>query len=527
MKILTAAQMQRIDRLTTERYGVPSLTLMENAGRNVVDFLEAHLAPLASHRILILCGKGNNGGDGMVVARMLREQGLTPRVLLFADPEGLRGDAAINWARLRTSGLPEIVENLETWRAVVPSLSDTSLIIDALLGTGIAKPLEGFLLEVVRDVNSQFGYARVVAVDLPTGISADTGNLIGAYLRTDYSVTFTSPKIAHVFTPACDHLGEWRVTQIGTPGEALETDASLDLNLVERSGAVWIAAPRLAEANKGTYGHALIFAGSVGKTGAAAMASRAALRAGAGLVTAATAKSAQPLVAMANLEVMTVPLPEVEEGSISSRALEGPELDRLMEKKTVLAVGPGLGNHPDTGEFVRTVVNKYPLPLVLDADGLNAFAGRMDLFRRDLRPPGAAVFTPHPGEMARLTGNSIEEIQSNRIEIARGFAREYGVTLVLKGHRTLTALPDGQVYVNPTGNPGMAKGGTGDVLTGIVAGLLAQFSKHPVGEVVTAAVYLHGLAGDLAAEEFGQQSMLAGDLLENIPSAYKKLASAG
>lgn len=527
MKILTAAQMQRIDRLTTERYGVPSLTLMENAGRNVVEFLNSHLAPLPTHRILILCGKGNNGGDGMVVARLLREQGLSPRVLLFADPEGLRGDAAVNWARLRTSGLPEIVENSELWKSIVPSLGDTTLIIDAILGTGIAKPLEGFLLEVVRDVNEQFRTATVAAVDLPTGISADTGSLIGEHLRADHSITFTAPKIAHVFTPACDHLGAWRVTQIGTPAEALETDPSLDVNYVERSRVAWVAAPRAADANKGTYGHALIFAGSVGKTGAAAMASRAALRAGAGLVTVATAKSAQPLVAMANLEVMTAPLPEVEEGSISSRALEGPELDRLIERKTVLAVGPGLGNNPETGEFVRTVVNNYPLPLVLDADGLNAFAGRMDLFRRDLRPAGASVFTPHPGEMARLTGKSVEEIQSNRIGIARGFAREYGVTLVLKGHRTLTALPDGQVWVNPTGNPGMAKGGTGDVLTGIVAGLLAQFSKHPVGEVVAAAVYLHGLAGDLAAEEFGQQSMLAGDLLESIPSAYKKLASAG
>jgi ADP-dependent NAD(P)H-hydrate dehydratase / NAD(P)H-hydrate epimerase len=525
MKILTAAQMQYIDRLTTERYGVPSLTLMENAGRNVVDFLTTRLSPLAGHRIVILCGKGNNGGDGLVVGRLLRDLGLNPRVLLFADPEGLRGDAAVNWARLRTSGLPEIVEDSSSWQAAVATLNEPTLIVDALLGTGIAKPLEGFLLEVVSDVNRKFPSTKVLAVDLPTGISADTDHLIGEYMRADYSVTFTAPKIAHVFPPACDHLGEWLVTQIGTPAEALESDASINLNLVEKRDVAWIAAPRAVDANKGTYGHALMLAGAIGKTGAAAMSSRAALRAGAGLVTVATAKSALPILASSSMEVMTEPLAETEEGAISIRALDGPELDRLVEKKTVLAVGPGMGSQLETAELIRTVVNKYSLPLVLDADGLNAFAGQMDLFRQDTRPSGMTVFTPHPGEMARLTGRTIADIQSNRVEIAREFAQKYGITLILKGYRTLTASPDGQVWVNPTGNPGMAKGGTGDVLTGILAGQIAQFPTHPMGEVAAAAVYLHGLAGDLAAEEFGQQSMLAGDLLESIPKAYKKLSS--
>ena len=267
----------------------------------------------------------------------------------------------------------------------------------------------------------------------------------------------------------------------------------------------------------------LILAGSMGKTGAAAMAARAALRAGAGLVTVATAKSALPIVATLGVEFMTEALPETEDGAISLRALEGELLDKLVARKTVLAVGPGIGSHPETAEFVRAVVNKYSLPLVLDADGLNAFAGRMESFRQDVRPAGTTVFTPHPGEMARLTGKTIAEIQSHRVAVAREFSQQFGVTLVLKGFRTLIASPDGQVWVNPTGNPGMAKGGTGDVLTGMTAGLLAQFPTHPVGEVATAAVYLHGLAGDLAAEELGQHSMLAGDLLEKIPQAYKEL----
>jgi ADP-dependent NAD(P)H-hydrate dehydratase / NAD(P)H-hydrate epimerase len=523
MKILTSSEMQRIDRLTTERYGVPSLTLMENAGRSVVEFAVSRLGPLASHQIVVLCGKGNNGGDGLVVARLLREEGFKLRVLLFADPKDLRGDAAVNWARLRSSGLPEIVADREAWQTIAPTLAGTTLFVDALLGTGLAKPLEGFLLEAVRDINAGYATAKVLAVDLPTGISADFGELIGENMRADFSVTFTAPKIAHVFPPACERLGEWVVTQIGTPAEALESDTSLFLNFASQQDVAWIAKPRAAAAHKGSFGHVLILAGSVGKTGAAAMAARAALRAGAGLVTVATAKSAQPVIATLGMELMTEPLPETPDGTISLRALEDPRWEKLVAGKTVLAVGPGIGAHPETAEFVRTVVNKYPLPLVLDADGLNAFAGHMESFRQGTRPSGTAVFTPHPGEMARLAGQTTAEIQAHRVAVAREFSEKHGVTLVLKGFRTLIASPDGNVEVNPTGNPGMAKGGTGDVLTGLTAGLLAQFPSHPVGELATAAVYLHGLAGDLAAGEFGQHSMLAGDLLEKIPQGFKKL----
>jgi NAD(P)H-hydrate epimerase len=268
----------------------------------------------------------------------------------------------------------------------------------------------------------------------------------------------------------------------------------------------------------------LILAGSLGKTGAAAMAARAALRAGAGLVTVATAKSALPIIATLGMEFMTEALPETEDGAISLRALDGQRFDKLVAGKTVLAVGPGIGAHPETAELVRTVANKYSLPLVLDADGLNAFAGHMEFFRQDLRPPGATVFTPHPGEMARLTGKTTAGIQAQRAAVAREFAQQFGVTLVLKGFRTLIAGPDGQVWVNPTGNPGMDTGGTGDVLTGLIAGLWAQFPNRPVSAVATAAVYLHGLAGDFAAGDLGQPSMLAGDLLERVPRAFKLLA---
>ncbi len=522
MKILTAAQMQRIDRLTTERFGVPSLTLMENAGRGVVEFLAERFAPLDQQRITLVCGRGNNGGDGFVVARLLREKGLKPRVLLLADPKTLNGDAAVNLKRLAEFGAPEIVENDAAWQRMKASLADTTLLIDAILGTGLSKPLEGFLDRVVRDLNGCLPRAQVVAVDLPSGVSADAGELIGECLRADASVTFTAPKRAHVFPPACERMGEWVVKQIGTPPEVLDGDPELFLNLTSPQDVEWVARLRKADAHKGNFGHVLLLAGSVGKTGAAALAAKAALRAGAGLVTVATAKSALPIIAAQGMEFMTEPLPETETGTISLRALDYGRLDKLVEGKSVLAVGPGLGNVAETAEMVRTVVNKYNAPMVVDADGLNAFAGCLSTLRAERR---VRVLTPHPGEMARLTGQSAAEIQARRVEVAREFAQKYNVTLVLKGYRTLTAGPDGQVWVNPTGNPGMATGGTGDILTGLVAGLWAQYPTRPVSEVVAAAVYLHGLAGDLAARELGQAPMIAGDLLEALPRAFRAVAS--
>lgn len=521
MKILNAGEMQRIDRLTSERYGVPSLTLMENAGRGVMDFLQRHFAPLEKHRIAILCGRGNNGGDGLVVARLLREQFLKPRVLLFADPASARGDAATNLQRLQASGPPQVVATPEAWQETYPTLEGATLAIDALLGTGLTRPLEGFLLQVVRDVNRLQPQPKVVAIDLPSGLSADTGSLIGEYIRADASVTFTAPKLPHVLPPACEHVGEWLVHDIGTPREALESDPSLKLNLTAAADVGWLAKPRPPDAHKGNFGHVLVIAGSVGKTGAAAMSARAALRAGAGLVTVATPSSARPVVAGLGVEFMTAALPETKSGAIAT--VEDGVIDGLLEGKSLVAVGPGIGTAPETVEFVRKLVRRAKLPLVIDADGLNALAGSLQSLVAQGR---VRVLTPHPGEMARLVERSISEIQSSRLETARTFAAEHGVYLILKGFRTLIADPGGTVWINPSGNPGMAKGGTGDVLTGLIAGLLAQFRDRPVTEVVAAAVYIHGLAGDLAARDFGGMSMLAGDLIERIPEALKSVGEA-
>jgi NAD(P)H-hydrate epimerase len=435
----------------------------------------------------------------------------------------VEGDAAVNLERLASSGMPEVVESRETWQRTRPSLKGTTLVVDALLGTGLTKPLEGLLLQVVREVNTGLASAHVVAVDLPSGISADTGELIGEHVRADFSVTFTAPKIAHIFPPACERVGEWLVRQIGTPPEALERDSELFLSLACREDFAWMARPRRPDAHKGNFGHVLILAGSVGKTGAAALAATAALRVGAGLVTVATAASALPIVASLGMEYMTEPLPATEAGTISLRALEQGRLDKLLEAKSVLAIGPGIGNVPETAELVRILVNRRQVPVVLDADGLNAFAGRMDTFHSgdDLAD---AVLTPHPGEMSRLVGLGTAEIQARRVENAREFAQKHQVNLVLKGFRTLTAAPHGKVWVNPTGNPGMATGGTGDVLTGMIAGLVAEYRDRPISEVAAAAVYLHGLAGDLAAKEMGQAPLIAGDLIGALPRAYRFLA---
>ena len=520
MKVLTAAQMQEIDRLTTERYGVPSLTLMENAGRSVVKFLHQRFSPLEAQDIVILCGRGNNGGDGMVVARMLREMGIMPQVLLLADPGNLSGDAEVNYKRLADGGLPLTVPDKASWEAVKGKLSNATLVIDAILGTGLSKPLSGFLLDVVRDIPVVFPKAKVVAIDLPTGVSADTGELFGESVRADASVTFTAPKIAHVFAPACERTGEWVVRPIGTPPEALEENPEFYLNVFLPEELEWVVRPRKLEAHKGNFGHVLVLGGSVGKTGAAAMAAKAALRAGAGLATVATAKSALPVIASLSMEIMTEPLPETDSGTVSIRALKDGLLDSLVEGKSVLAVGPGLGRHPETMELVREVVNRYDLPIVLDADGLNAFAGCIETLRSDNR---IRVFTPHPGEMGRLVGMKTSEVVAHRVDVAREFARKHGVQLVLKGFRTLTAAPDGQVWVNLTGNPGMATGGSGDVLTGVAAALLAQYSDRSATEVTAAAVYVHGLAGDIAARELGEASMIAGDILDALPKAYQEI----
>jgi NAD(P)H-hydrate epimerase len=513
VKIVSAAEMREIDRLTSERFGVPSLTLMENAGSHVAEFcLRAH--PEA-RRIAIVCGKGNNGGDGFVAGRKLKEAGREVRVLLLADPGELRGDAAAMFARLTTQAIP-----IKSAEALPSQLAGCDLIVDAILGTGFRPPVTGLYAEAIAQINATV--APVVAVDIPSGYDADaqTTQTIGPVARTDAVVTFTAPRPAHVFAELT--RGDILVAPIGSPDEAIVS--ALNLHVTTPRDIESLVALRHPEAHKGSFGHVLVIGGSLGKAGAAAMAGMGALRAGAGLVTAATPRSVLPTVASFAAELMTEPLEETETGTISLSAREYGRLDAMVQGKTVLALGPGISRNPDTVQFVRAIASSYPQPLVVDADGLNAFAGHVDKLNGHDRP---LVLTPHPGEMARLCGVSSKDVQRDRLGLARKLAQDKDrhPIVVLKGHRTLTALPSGEVWVNTTGNPGMATGGVGDVLTGMIAGLIAQ---HPndIPRAVAAAVYLHGLAGDIARETLGEHSLIATDLLRALPQAFQRTRDA-
>lgn len=514
MKIVSAAEMREIDRITSERFGVPSLTLMENAGGAVADFVLSRYS--RAKRIGIVCGKGNNGGDGFVTARKLIEAGREVLVLLLADPAELRGDGAEMFKRLPQA--PRIAKSHDELAAVKGPLNEQHLLVDAILGTGFRPPVSGIYAEAIAAMNAS--RLPVVAVDIPSGADVDVmGGQAGAVARADGIVTFTAPRAAHVFGGLTD--GPTVVVPIGSPDEAIRS--SLQLNLITPHDIAPLVAPRPRDANKGSFGHVLVIGGSLGKAGAAAMAGMSALRMGAGLSTIATPKSVLSTVAGFHPEVMTEGCEETEAGTISLRALEYAHMDDLLKGKTVLAIGPGISRHPETSEFVRTVVQKYSTPVVVDADGLNAFEGVVEKLNGKGR---ALVITPHPGEMARLTGLSIPQVQRDRMGITRSFAREHYVIVVLKGHRTVIAQPDGEVWVNTTGNPGMATGGTGDILTGMVAGMLAQNPSRVVDAVIS-AVYLHGLAGDVACETTGEQSLVATDLIKFLPHALRRVREAG
>jgi hydroxyethylthiazole kinase-like uncharacterized protein yjeF len=530
MKLLTAEQMREADRLTTERYGIASLTLMDRAGTAVADALREVCPDLDARKIVILCGKGNNGGDGFVVARVLRERGAAPLVVLCADPESVSGDAAANLKRWRQSlGGLQVASSESEWDAARASLQGAGLIVDALLGTGLRGPVTGLLARVIDDVNAARAMQRppgtrapfVLAVDMPSGLGSDAHDLDGPVVAADCTVTFTAPKVGQLVSPHADCVGRLVVRQIGTPRELLDSDAHLKLHWLEPGEFRSIPLVRQPDSNKGTYGHALIVAGSVGKSGAAVLSSRGALRAGAGLVTVATAAEALPIVAAGTPEIMTVPLISTDAGTIGLHALDYGRFAEVAAKKSVIAIGPGVSTNPETRDFVHAVVERSDVPIILDADGLNAYDGCADRLN-DRKMPSLTI-TPHPGEMARLLGRTIPEIQSRRLDVALEAANRWRAIVVLKGFHTIVAAPDGRAFVNTTGNPGMATAGTGDALTGILAGLTAQFGVDDWLRVVGLGVYLHGLAGDIAASRVGEIPLVASDLLDSLPAAFRQL----
>ncbi len=510
-KVLSAAQMGAVDKATIEA-GIPGIILMENAAMRVVEYLEQRFSPLGEQRIAVVCGKGNNGGDGLAIARQLHSR-FAPRrlyVILAGDPADLKGDAVANLKMLRAAGVQE-------FRDFGPEMRAATLVVDAVLGTGLKGAASGEALDAIREINQGFPFAKVVAVDIPSGLSGDTGAIAGEYVRADATVTFTAPKICHVMPPACNLMGDLRVVPIGTPAAMYETDAGIALAQVTPESIAPLFAPRPRDSNKGKFGHVLIVAGSRGKSGAAAMSGLAALRAGAGLVTVACPESALSAVAAHAPELMTEPLPETADGAIALGALE--RIVELADKRTLVGIGPGIGAGDQTKQVVNQLFNEIEKPMVIDADALNCLAGGDWKGTRALR-----VLTPHPGEMSRLNGQSTAQIQGDRVAAARSFACERGITLVLKGEGTLIAFEDGRLWVNPTGSPAMATGGTGDILTGMVSGLLGQFPQDPE-RAVAAAVYLHGLAGEIAARYLTEQNVIATDLLRYLPEGIRAITN--
>jgi NAD(P)H-hydrate epimerase len=530
MKALTSAEMQEVDHQTTERFGVPSHQLMETAGKSVAEvFLEqyGHKMTDPPGRVVVLCGKGNNGGDGFVVARHLREEVDQVRVFLFAKPEELRGDAAKNYERWRESGDVTVVQSTDDWDKVWPEVSSAEVIVDALLGTGIRGGASGLIAQAIEDVNrlshdataAQPGW--IIAVDTPSGLPSDGDAAAGPVMKAHWTVTFTAPKVGQLISPQAGCCGQLLVRDIGSPSALVEEIGKGTLRWAGPDEFAGLPLIRAAESHKGTFGHLLLLAGSVGKTGAAVLAGQAALRGGAGLVTIATPEPALPVIASVQAEYMTEALPATPQGSFSAAMLREGKLAALLQSMTVVAIGPGVGQHPETQEFIRGALAEVELPIVLDADGLNAFAGQGDLLHQ--KKSNSLVVTPHPGEMARLLGCSIADVQRDRVKTASDAAKKWNAVVVLKGFHTITAGPSGEVFVNTTGNPALAKGGSGDVLTGLLGSLIAQFGANDLVRAVALGVYLHGRAADLLAESTDASGILAGEVAHAIPFARRNL----
>lgn len=508
MKIVTAEEMKSLDRRATTEFGIPSLLLMENAARGLVDTIEAAYGLLRRKTIVILAGRGNNGGDGLAAARHLRMRGAEVEIYLLSPAEKVGGDAKSSldiW--IRSGGALAVVGAFK-WPRLAAALSESDLIIDALLGTGLSHPVTGEYAKGIDLINRSG--KTVVAVDIPSGISADTGEKLGAAVKAHLTATMALPKRGHFIQAGLEHRGKLRIVDIGFP-PALIDSAEIKTELITSEMLKGLPPPRPKGVHKGTLGHLLVIAGSVGKKGAAQMTGLSAMRSGTGLVTIAVPRSIEPGLAPL-MEAMTLPLPETADGTL---ALAGEKaLLSAMEGKEAVAIGPGLSQNAETQRLVRTLIAEVSLPMVIDADGINAVAADLSVLKKKRGP---LILTPHPGEMGRLLGAKADAVQKERFNVAADFAGKWGVFLVLKGAHTIIAAPDGSLWVNRTGNPGMATAGIGDALTGMIGGFLAQ--GLPAEKAATLGIYLHGLAGDLAAAERGEAGLITSDLIGKIPQA--------
>jgi NAD(P)H-hydrate epimerase len=529
MKVLSAKQMVEVDRLSTEKYGIPSILLMENAGRSVADEIHKECLNLFEKRILIICGTGNNGGDGLVAARHLAARGLRPEIWIAGMPEKFRGEALQNWQMVRMLDLDvRILDDPGKRNSYLKQAAAPDIIVDALFGTGLSKPIGTDLEPVILWMNQAGQCARIFAVDLPSGIFADSPTVGGPAIKAHHTISFTALKPALVFPPARDLAGRIRIVEIGSPAGLLE-NPEYKMSLIDTPQVRRALPPRALDSHKGTFGHVFVLAGSRDKSGAALMCGMAALRSGAGLATLMLPESLRPDIVGKMPELMTVWLPETREGTPDSTAL--PIILEQLRLADALVLGPGLSTHSSTQDLIVELLHRSPAPVVLDADGINAFAGKPESLKNET---GAAVaMTPHPGEMARLIGAKISEIQIDRMAVASQFSHRQNVHVVLKGFQTVIAAPDGRIWINNTGNPGMATGGTGDILSGILGRFVATWNKKgrnqdasAFADALAAAVHIHGLAGDLAACEMGEESLVATDLLAHLPKAIQGVMQA-
>ncbi|MFP3867337.1 MAG: NAD(P)H-hydrate dehydratase [Desulfobacteraceae bacterium] len=513
MKLLTADQMRQLDRQAIEEIGIPSIVLMENAGRTTYQILRREF-PELSGPVAVIAGRGNNGGDGFVVARYLAHAGLPVEVLLLAEKARVSGDARTNLDILEQIGVA--VAEVTSEEALIPrigELSSAELIVDAVFGTGLNAEVRGLYRQMIEILNNL--PVPVLAVDFPSGLSADSGQPLGAAVEAAVTVTYGWPKLGQILPPGRDYVGRLWQVDISIPPELAQT---MPLELAEAEELRTLLPDRPFASHKGTYGHLLVLAGSEGKTGAAALTAMGALRVGAGLVTAGIPASLNDILEVKLTEAMTLPLPE----ALGARALGSAALTQLeafWPGKSALALGPGLGTHPDTVRLVREVVRRSSLPLVIDADGLNALADDPTCLGQAGAP---IIITPHPGEMSRLAGKSAQEIQARRLEQAQELAHRHQVVVVLKGAQSVVAAPDGRISINPTGNPALASGGTGDVLTGMIGGFLAQ--RMLPFDAARLGVYLHGLAADQWVEWQGECGLLASELIEDLPEVINEFA---
>ena len=508
MKLVTASMMRELDRRAIQDLGIPSLVLMENAGRTTYQILRREFPELQGE-VAVVAGRGNNGGDGFVVARYLANAGIPVAVFLLGKREQVSGDARVNLEILAHLGIAvaEVLTEADL-NPMIHRLAKAGLIVDALLGTGLNSPVTGLMAAVIERLNHL--RAPVLAVDIPTGLSADTGEVLGAALKARVTVTYGWPKLGQVLPPGRDYVGRLWQVDIGIP-PILARETPFELAEAREMRALLPGRP--GGSHKGNFGHLLVVAGSEGKTGAAALAAEAALRAGAGLVTLGVPASLNDILEAKLTEAMTLPLPEAAARALGAAAWS-PIQEFLNEKngKSTLALGPGIGTHPETRELVARLVRNLAGPMVIDADGINNLAADTACLKD---AAGPRILTPHPGEMARLLGLTTPEVQARRLDVARDTAAKFGITLVLKGAQTVVAAPDGRAWLNSTGNPALASGGTGDVLTGIISGFLAQ-GLAP-WDAARLGVYLHGLAADFFVSRHGQRGMIAGDLLAVWP----------